>query len=233
MALDAKSEPNRSYAYITAIGEGTYGAVWRCKQLDTGRFVAVKCFKAAHTEPLIKNLALREVRMLRSLDHPAIVPLLDAFRSASGRVYLVTHRDIKPANVLLDVSGGVKLCDLGYARSFSCGVRGSEAMSPYVVTRWYRSPEVLAGCEYGPAADIWALGCTLAELATGAPLFPGISSADQLWRIMRCVGSLPAGQLARVAADPRLGKVLRAPLHGRSLWQRLSGVDPGLLQRLE
>jgi hypothetical protein len=57
----------------------------------------------------------------------------------------------------------------------SADPRGKERLSSYVVTRWYRAPEVLLGLPYGPPADIWALGCTIAELAIGEPLMAGTS----------------------------------------------------------
>jgi serine/threonine protein kinase len=47
-------------------------------------------------------------------------------------------------------------------------------LSEDVATRWYRSPEMLLGCkEYGPPTDMWSLGCILAEMVVGQPLFPG------------------------------------------------------------
>ncbi|KAG2485430.1 hypothetical protein HYH03_015810 [Edaphochlamys debaryana] len=222
------------YEYVATLGEGAYGHVWRCVQRSTGADVAVKGFKQAHELPEVMAMVIREVRVLRALDHPAIVRLLEAFRSKNGRVYMVfpyvgqsahqlldsypeglpamqlkvllwqvlqalvylhakkiVHRDIKPANILLGEGGSVKLCDFGFARGTHCGPRDAERLSSYVVTRWYRAPEVVAGDHYGPASDTWSLGCTLAELATGEAIFRGSSSADQLWRIMRCFGPLP------------------------------------------
>lgn len=47
-------------------------------------------------------------------------------------------------------------------------------MTEYVATRWYRAPEVmLTFKEYTRAIDIWSVGCVLAEMLTGKPLFPG------------------------------------------------------------
>ena len=59
----------------------------------------------------------------------------------------VIHRDLKPANILLTEEGVVKLCDFGFARS----LRPSETANytQYVVTRWYRPPELLVGGAYG------------------------------------------------------------------------------------
>lgn len=52
----------------------------------------------------------------------------------------------------------------------------AEQCTSYVVTRWYRAPEVLVAAPYGPASDVWSIGCTMAELATGRPLFVGEST---------------------------------------------------------
>ena len=51
-------------------------------------------------------------------------------------------------------------------------------MTDYVATRWYRSPELLLNLDYGPAADMWAIGCILGELTDSQPLFPGESDID-------------------------------------------------------
>lgn len=61
----------------------------------------------------------------------------------------------------------------------------------YVATRWYRAPELLVGdTQYGPAVDVWALGCVFAELLNGNPLWPGKSDVDQLYLIRKTLGTL-------------------------------------------
>lgn len=54
----------------------------------------------------------------------------------------------------------------------------------YVQSRFYRSPEVILGHPYAMAVDMWSLGCIIAELYTGYPLFPGENEVDQLACIM-------------------------------------------------
>ncbi|EDO35402.1 predicted protein [Nematostella vectensis] len=101
----------------------------------------------------------------------------------------IIHRDVKPENILVSRSGIVKLCDFGFARTLASGQ--GEAYTDYVATRWYRAPELLVGdTKYGRAVDVWAVGCLLAEMLTGEPLFPGDSDIDQLYHIMRCFGNL-------------------------------------------
>jgi serine/threonine protein kinase len=66
-----------------------------------------------------------------------------------------------------------------------------------VQTRFYRAPEVILGCGYTSAIDMWSVGCILAELYTGLPLFPGKSSKDMLARMVQLFGTPPASLLAR------------------------------------
>uniref|UniRef100_A0A1D1YNH8 Mitogen-activated protein kinase kinase kinase A n=1 Tax=Anthurium amnicola TaxID=1678845 RepID=A0A1D1YNH8_9ARAE len=94
-----------------------------------------------------------------------------------GLAYLhsmgIAHCDVKPHNVLLDDDGGstVKLADLGCARWVDGG-DGREVVSG---TPLYMAPEVARGEEQGPPADIWALGCTVMEMATGCPPWRDVS----------------------------------------------------------
>jgi len=100
----------------------------------------------------------------------------------------VIHRDVKPENILISKDSVVKLCDFGFARTL--GPAGAE-YTDYVATRWYRAPELLVGdVEYGPPVDVWAIGCVVAEMMTGRPLWPGTSDIDQLYRIVQNLGSL-------------------------------------------
>lgn len=61
----------------------------------------------------------------------------------------------------------------------------------YIQSRFYRAPEVILGKPYGPPIDIFSLGCVLAELLTGAPLFPGEDEVEQLACLMEVLGVPP------------------------------------------
>lgn len=76
-------------------------------------------------------------------------------------------------------------------------------MTDYVATRWYRSPELLLNIDYGPGADMWAIGCILGELTDGQPLFPGESDIDQLFVIQKILGNLNSEQHEAFLKNPR------------------------------
>lgn len=96
----------------------------------------------------------------------------------------VIHCDLKPENVLLvhPMSSEVKVIDFGS----SCFE--NEKVYTYIQSRFYRSPEVILGMSYGMPIDMWSLGCILAELHTGYPLFPGENEQEQLACIMEIFG---------------------------------------------
>eukprot|EP00884_Botryococcus_braunii_P005826 jgi/Botrbrau1/15244/Bobra.0149s0094.2 len=99
----------------------------------------------------------------------------------------VCHRDIKPQNLLVDTaSHQLKLCDFGSAKVL---VRGEPNIS-YICSRYYRAPELIFGAvDYTTRIDIWSVGCVMAELLLGQPLFPGESGVDQLVEIIKVLGT--------------------------------------------
>eukprot|EP00873_Tetraselmis_striata_P020664 jgi/Tetstr1/440928/TSEL_029197.t1 len=99
----------------------------------------------------------------------------------------VCHRDIKPQNLLVNTQSHVlKLCDFGSAKQL---VRGEPNIS-YICSRYYRAPELIFGATaYTTAIDVWSVGCVMAELLLGQPLFPGESGVDQLVEIIKVLGT--------------------------------------------
>ncbi|KAL8834152.1 MAG: hypothetical protein Q9176_007630 [Flavoplaca citrina] len=96
----------------------------------------------------------------------------------------VLHADLKPDNVLVNESRNVlKICDLGSASDAS-----ENEITPYLVSRFYRAPEIILGIPYDFGIDVWSIGCTLFELYTGKILFTGRSNNQMLRAIMECRG---------------------------------------------
>lgn len=96
----------------------------------------------------------------------------------------VIHCDLKPENILLahPLHSEIKVIDFGS----SCFE--NEKVYTYIQSRFYRSPEVILGMTYGMPIDMWSVGCILAELYTGVPIFPGENEQEQLACIMEVFG---------------------------------------------
>ncbi|KAL5456902.1 hypothetical protein EMCRGX_G034129 [Ephydatia muelleri] len=104
------------------------------------------------------------------------------------------HRDLKPSNILINSQCFIKLADFGLMRSLTSIPFGEEnigfnpIMTEYVATRWYRAPEILLGSQrYTKGVDMWSVGCILAEMMSGKPLFDGTSTLNQIERIMTII----------------------------------------------
>lgn len=106
----------------------------------------------------------------------------------------VFHRDLKPGNILVSKDCQLRITDFGLARYMDDFTRSGDnqlnPMTEYVVTRWYRCPELLLSPNrpYNEAIDLWSIGCILAELLRRKPLFPGKSHANQVQLIFEVLG---------------------------------------------
>ena len=97
----------------------------------------------------------------------------------------VIHLDLKPDNVLVSADKKtVKLADFGTAVDKRDNIERTE----YLVSRFYRAPEIILGMEIGYAVDMWAVGCTVYELWTGKILFTGRSNNQMVKAFMDCLG---------------------------------------------
>lgn len=232
-----------AYQKIEKIGEGTYGVVYKARDRTSGRIVALKKIRLESEEEGVPSTAIREISVLKELDHDNIVRLLDVVHNDS-KLYLVfefldldlkrymdsvkgegfsptqvksylfqlvsgiafchgrriLHRDLKPQNLLIDKEGMLKLADFGLARAIGIPVR---TYTHEIVTLWYRAPEVLLGSKhYSTSVDMWSIGCIFAEMASHAPLFPGDSEIDELFRIFRTLGTPSEESWPGVSALP-------------------------------
>lgn len=99
----------------------------------------------------------------------------------------ILHRDLKPNNLLVSPDGQLKIADFGLARAMA---QPLEEMTPTVVTRWYRAPELLLGARhYTGAIDIWSVGAIFAELMLRTPYLPGADDVDQLIITFKALGT--------------------------------------------
>lgn len=133
------------------------------------------------------------------------------------------HCDLKPENILLESLDrpDIKVIDFGSAR------HEKQAPYSYVQSRFYRSPEVALGLSYSAAVDMWSLGCILAELFLGIPLFPATSEYDLLRRFIRMLGMPPTWMIEmgknsvkfmNRSIDPNTGK----HLYSLKPWEQFS-----------
>jgi len=84
----------------------------------------------------------------------------------------------------------LKICDFGLARVLSTDEEDTLGRTDYVVTRWYRAPEVvLLASEYTKSIDVWAVGCILCELVQRKPIFAGKDHLDQIKKIIGVIGT--------------------------------------------
>ncbi|XP_075163448.1 stress-activated protein kinase JNK-like [Haematobia irritans] len=98
----------------------------------------------------------------------------------------IIHRDLKPSNIVVKADCLLKILDFGLARTNG---RAEFMMTPYVVTRYYRAPEVILGLRYQENVDIWAVGCIMGELIRGSVLFRGSDHIDQWNKIIEQLGT--------------------------------------------
>jgi serine/threonine-protein kinase PRP4 len=109
------------------------------------------------------------------------------------RVNNILHADIKPDNILANEKGTVvKLCDFGSGSDAS-----ENAITPYLVSRFYRAPEIVLGMRYSYPIDVWSIGCSLYELFTGEILFQSTNNNHLLLLVQQVKGPFTAKMLKK------------------------------------
>ena len=172
----------------------------------------------------------------------------------------IIHRDLKPANILANKNCDLKICDLGLGRAevydydekknikknkkSSKKSKNEESdtdddpeLTEYVITRWYRAPEViLCPSHYSKAVDIWSVGCIFAELLGRQPLFPGDHYLDQIQKIIAVTGTPKMEDLdfiqKKEAKEFFLKLVKRTKLTWSSLFPNANPIALDLLEKM-
>ncbi|CAM1507532.1 Fc.00g071730.m01.CDS01 [Cosmosporella sp. VM-42] len=152
-----------------------------------------------HLCMVFENLSLNLREVLRKFGNNVGINLA-ATRTYAYQIFValahmkkcsIIHADLKPDNILVNETRNVlKICDLGTAIDRSDAATAHTEITPYLVSRFYRAPEIILGMPYDYSVDMWSIGCTLYELYTGKILFTGDSNNQMLKAIMEIRGRL-------------------------------------------
>ncbi|XP_060691431.1 STKc_p38 domain-containing protein isoform X3 [Hemiscyllium ocellatum] len=173
------------YTDLTPIGSGAYGSVCSAIDQKTGEKVAVKKLHRPFQSLTHAKRAYRELRLLKHNKQ-------ENYIHSAG----IVHRDLKPSNLAVNQNCELKILDFGLARPTETEMTG------YVITRWYRPPEIILNwMHYGYSVDIWSVGCILAEMVTRSVIFPGFDHFDQLTKIMNVTGTPPPALVDKMQSE--------------------------------
>ncbi|KAL2902672.1 Mitogen-activated protein kinase 2 [Bienertia sinuspersici] len=237
---------------IRPIGRGASGLVCAAVNSETHQEVAIKKIGNAFDNIVDAKRTLREIKLLRHMNHENIIAIKDIIRppkkEAYNDVYIyflyqlvrglkyvhsakVLHRDLKPSNLLLNANCDLKIGDFGLARTTT----ETDFMTEYVVTRWYRAPELLLNCsEYTAAIDVWSVGCIFGEVMTREPLFPGKDYVHQLRLITELIGSPDDSSLGFLRSNHARRYVKQLPQYPKQQFSaRFPNMSPAATDLLE
>ena len=135
----------------------------------------------------------------------------------------VLHRDLKPGNLLVNKNCDLKICDFGLARAINPEEEKKDlGLTEYVVTRWYRAPELLVENQsYTTAIDVWAVGCIFAEMLGRKALLPGRDYLHQLRLIIEILGTPSEEDLACITNQQAVQFLRQLPVKPKKPWSEV------------
>uniref|UniRef100_A0A4W5R8N8 mitogen-activated protein kinase n=1 Tax=Hucho hucho TaxID=62062 RepID=A0A4W5R8N8_9TELE len=246
------------YRDLKQVGTGAYGTVCSAVDFRTGTKVAIKKLHRPFQSELFAKRAYRELRLLKHMKHENVIGLVDVFTAdlsldrfhdfylvmpfmgtdlgklmklqqlSEDKVQFLVYQmlkglqDLKPGNLAINQECELKILDFGLAR------QADSEMTGYVVTRWYRAPEViLSWMHYTQTVDIWSVGCIMAEMLSGKPLFKGNDHLDQLTEIMKITGT-PTQEFITKLQSQDVSHVLTCQTHciAVTVIERMLLLDP-------
>ncbi|KAK9038054.1 hypothetical protein V6N11_022947 [Hibiscus sabdariffa] len=237
-------EIDTKYVPIKPIGRGAYGIVCSSINRETNEKVAIKKINNVFENRVDALRTLRELKLLRHIRHDNVIALRDVMmpthRTRFNDVYLVydlmdtdLHQIIKSSQPLSN--DHCKYFIFQLLRGLN---RGNEQfMTEYVVTRWYRAPELLLCCDnYGTSIDVWSVGCIFAEILGRKPIFPGTECLNQLKLIINVLGSQQEADLAFID-NPKARRYIKSlpysrGIHFSHLYPQADPLAIDLLQRM-
>uniref|UniRef100_A0A8C9G1V5 Stress-activated protein kinase JNK n=1 Tax=Pavo cristatus TaxID=9049 RepID=A0A8C9G1V5_PAVCR len=202
----------KRYQNLKPIGSGAQGIVCAAYDAILERNVAIKKLSRPFQNQTHAKRAYRELVLMKCVNHKNVSGVFLITPCASllsfqqhclrylGLSYMwglmlavlslknVNQRvlcDLKPSNIVVKSDCTLKILDFGLARTAGT----SFMMTPYVVTRYYRAPEVILGMGYKENVDIWSVGCIMGEMIKGGVLFPGTDHIDQWNKVIEQLGT--------------------------------------------
>lgn len=188
--------PSERFELLAPLGSGGAATVWRSLDRTTGTNVALKVLhEHLRFDSVVCARFRREVEIGQALDHKAFARVGELVETPSflgfplellegqtlkERIHErgVVHRDFKPQNVFLCANGDVRLLDFGFAHTNAAA--GLTTKSVVLCTPDYAPPEIVGGAAVDCRADLYSLGATLFEAASGQVPFRGATSFDLL-----------------------------------------------------
>ena len=183
----------REAQLLASLNHPHIGAIYGLEESSSGRFLVLELLEGG-------TLSDRIARGPVPLDEATGIARHIALALQAAHDKGVVHRDLKPSNVAFTASGDVKVLDFGLAKLGDGGERPVTAasLSPTITspalmtsvgtllgTAAYMAPEQARGKPADKRSDVWAFGCVLYEMLTGARAFEGDDIADTLANVMK------------------------------------------------